>query len=78
MPKRRRTPNRRGIITVLAMVGAAILLIAVGSLFKGFPRRVPASPQADAPAKATHDEVDDGDRAALEKILRGSGDDRSR
>jgi hypothetical protein len=61
------------VITVLAMVGAAILLIAVGSLFKGFPRRVSTSSPVERPTGGQL-EVDESERAALEKIIReGAG-----
>lgn len=74
MPKRRRKSNPNGIITVLALVLGAALLIIVGNLLRGTPQRrvVPAAGvERPGPSDARPGpEILDEEKRELERILR--------
>jgi len=71
----RRKPRSSGILTVLFLVGGALLLIVVGNLVRGTPvRRAPGTPteQPAAPQRGgSEQEITGDERRDLERILGG-------
>lgn len=71
----RRKPGASGILTVLFLVGGALLLIVVGNLVRGTPvRRMPGT-LAEQPAPAQRPESEPefttDERRTLERVLGG-------